>query len=96
MKKAINGQRIKDGKRLKKRIKEKLTLIGNKCLESSVLKESTMVKKHSTERKSAYPGKKKKLRQKKKKCPELDTVISAAELAVHLTTFKPISWYYKL
>lgn len=46
--------------------------------------------------KSAYPGKKKKLRQKKKKCPELDIVMSAAELAVHLITFKPMSWYYKL
>lgn len=44
--------------------------------------------------KSANPGKKKKLRQKK--VPELKTVISAAELAVHFTTFKTMSWYYRL
>jgi len=45
-------------------------------------------------RKFPYPGKKKKLRQKM--CPELDTVIFAAEMAVNLITFKPVSWYYKL
>lgn len=48
---------------------------------------------------STYPGKKKKLRGKKKskkKCLEIDIVISVEELAVHLITFKPMSLYYKL